>query len=360
MRILAVNAGSTSVKLRVVGAGGVEQSEDLGAPGEGLAAELDRFLERAGSLDAVAHRVVHGGARYREAVRIDDATRRALDEVTALAPLHNPPALAAIDACRRARPDIPAVACFDTAFHATLPPDAYTYALPREWTEQRGVRRFGFHGLSCAWAVRRLGEMLPASPRRVVVCHLGGGASVTAVADGCSVDTTMGFTPLAGLVMATRSGDVDPGVLLWMLRSGVSPAQLGDLLEHHSGLAGLSGQSGDMKSLLACRRDGDETAAGAVAVYLHRLRSAVGAMAAAAAGIDCLVFTGGVGEGAGEIRAETCGQLGWLGVALDRRANEAAGADDTVISPPGAAVTTVIVHAREELQMASEARHLLD
>ena len=358
MRIVTVNAGSTSVKLRVVDDGRTEDPVDLGPPGPDTAAALDAYLGDAGQIAALAHRVVHGGDAYRAAVVLDDGVRARLEGLAGLAPLHNPPALAAIDAARAARPDLPAVACFDTAFHATLPPAASTYALPDEWRQQRGVRRFGFHGLSCAWSARRVAQMVEGA-ERVVVCHLGGGASVTAIAGGRSVDTTMGFTPLSGLVMATRSGDVDPGALLWMLRNGLDPAGLDDLLEHRSGLAGLSGGSGDMRAVLEARRGGDPRAGLALDVYQHRLRAAVAAMAAALGGVDCLVFTGGVGEHADEVRAEACAGLAWMGVGVDQVANGAVGAADATISPPGAAVTVVVIHAEEDLQMAGEAGALL-
>ena len=293
---------------------------------------------------------------------MSEDVRRELEGLNDLAPLHNPPALAGIDAARRLLPGVPSVACFDTAFHAGLPPASSTYAIPSDWVSRWGIRRYGFHGLSCAWAVRRAATMLPATkdPLRLIVCHLGGGASVTAVSGGHSVDTTMGFTPLEGLVMATRSGDLDPGALLWALQHGLSADAALDDLERKAGLLGLSGgKSSDMRVLLEARAVGDEAASLAVSVYVHRLRAKVAAMAAATGGADALVFTGGVGENSALIRSETCRDLGWMGVALDERANAAADQADADVSAAGAPVRTTVVHAREELEIASQCRRLL-
>jgi acetate kinase len=298
--------------------------------------------------DAVGHRVVHGGARFREAVLVDDGVVAALAELSELAPLHQPAALAGIAAVGRALADVPAVACFDTAFHATLPPAAATYALPREWRERFGLRRFGFHGLSHAYASRR------AAAARVVRCHLGAGASLAAVSDGVCVDTTMGFTPIEGLVMATRSGSVDPGLVLWLLRHGLDVDALEQGLDRAGGLKGLSGE-GDMRALLA--RD-DADARLALGVYVHRLRAAIAAMAAALGGLDALVFTGGVGEHAPEIRARAADGLGFLGVALDEQANARA-TGDAEIGAPGAVVRAIVVTAREDLEVARGVRQLL-
>ncbi len=244
---------------------------------------------------------MHGGDRFRTAVRLDDDTLAALRELTLLAPLHQPKSLAAIEAVSAAFPDVPAVACFDTAFHATLPAAASTYALPRAWRERYGVRRFGFHGLSHAYASRQA-----AGARRVVTCHLGAGASLCAVLDGRSVDTTMGFTPLEGLVMATRSGSVDPGLLLWLQQhEGLSVDQMADALEHSSGLLGLAGTA-DMRTVV---ERSDDDARLAFDVYVHRLRAGIGAMAASLGGLDALVFTGGVGERSAEVREAACDGL---------------------------------------------------
>ncbi len=363
MRVLVVNAGSKSVKLRLVGDGDqVLTGADLGPPDEGPLDQLTAFVAGAGGIDAVGHRVVHGGSRFTEPVVVTDGVRRDLEGLNDLAPLHNPPALAGIDAARRLLPETPSVACFDTAFHAGLPPASYAYAIPADWVTRWGIRRYGFHGLSCAWAVGRATAMVPRRdhPLRVVVCHLGGGASVTAIDDGRSVDTTMGFTPLEGLVMATRSGDLDPGALLWALQHGLAGEEAFEDLERRSGLLGLSGGlSSDMRVLLDARAKGDEAATLAVSTYVHRLRAKIAAMAAATAGCDVLVFSGGVGENSPAIRSDTCDGLGWMAVAIDEVANSGVGDADTDISAPGARLRTLVVHAREELEIASQCRRLL-
>jgi acetate kinase len=328
--ILVVNAGSTSLKLSLVEADGETE------PVASLAA-APRDVE------AVAHRVVHGGERFREPVVIDDEVERELAALADLAPLHNAPALTAIESGRRALPDVPHVAVFDTAFHATLPPEASTYALPRRFRDDFGIRRYGFHGLSVQWAAERV--PVP----RLVVCHLGGGCSVTAVRDGRSVDTTMGFTPLEGVPMATRAGSVDPGALLHLLRSGAVTAEALDrALEHESGLLGLGG-SEDPRKLEGTI---------ALAVYTYRIAGAVAAMAVALGGLDALVFTAGVGEGSSRVRADVCARLAFLGVALDTVANQSAVPDADVASP-SSRVRVVVVHAREDLVAARAARTLL-
>jgi acetate kinase len=360
MRILVVNAGSQSVKLRVIDAEEtVAASADLGPPGSGLADELGEYLDRAGPVDVVGHRVVHGGQQLTATTRIDSQVRETLASVCELAPLHNRPALAGIDAVARRLPRVPAFACFDTAFHSRLPPEAAAYAIPSQWVERWGIRRYGFHGLSCAWATARAAHLLgqPIEQLRLVICHLGGGASVTAVAGGRSVDTTMGFTPLEGLVMATRSGDLDPGALLWALNHGLSIREAENALEHQSGLLGLSGgYSSDMRDLLSRRTEHDEAAELAISVYVHRLREKVAAMMAACRGAAALIFTGGVGENAAAIRSETCAGLSWLGIHIDESANAAVEGSDCEVSLPGAAIRTLVVHAREDLQIAAECR----
>jgi acetate kinase len=356
VRVLVVNAGSSSVKLRVLGDDDVLLGErDLEAPrSEVDADELTRALADLPDADMVGHRVVHGGRRFREAVRVDDEVLRALHELADLAPLHQPKSLAALEAVSQTLPGLPAVACFDTAFHATLPAAAATYALPASLSERFGLRRYGFHGLSHAYASCRAAQLLGRSPDglRVVTCHLGAGASLAAVRDGQSVDTTMGFTPLEGLVMATRSGSVDPGLVLWLLEhAGVTEPELADVLEHESGLLGLSGTA-DMRQMLA--RD-DETSALALEVYMHRLCAGVAAMAAALDGLDALVFTGGVGENAPEVRRRAGAGLRWLGVQLDDQRNSAPGGD-VDISHTGAAVRTLVIAAREDLEIARQVR----
>jgi acetate kinase len=336
LTVLVVNAGSTSLKLSAV------EEDDSAVPVASLA--------EGPSVDAVAHRIVHGGARFREPVVIDDAVRRELDSLTELAPLHNSPALAAVDEARRALPGVPHVAVFDSAFHATLPEEAYTYALPRRWREEWGIRRYGFHGLSVAWAAERV----PVD--RLVVCHLGGGCSVTAVLDGRSVDTTMGFSPLEGVPMATRPGTIDPEILLYLQRhSAATPNELEHALEHESGLVGLAG-TGRVEELEA-REDHDARLA--LAVFSRRVAGAVASAAAAAlGGVDAVVFTAGIGESSAGVRAEICGRLAFLGVELDEQANREA-RPDVEVALPGSAVRVWVVHAREDAIAARAARSLL-
>ena len=355
-----MNAGSSSVKLRLLDDGdAVVGAADLQAE----RGELDPFALRAAveslpTPDAVGHRVVHGGERFRTAVRLDPEVVAALRELIELAPLHQPKSLAALDVVADALPGVTAVACFDTAFHAALPPAAATYALPSEWRERFGLRRYGFHGLSHAYAARRAGEMLGRSDLRLVSCHLGAGASLAAVRAGRSVDTTMGFTPLEGLVMATRSGSVDPGLLLWLLeREAMSEREMAAALEHDSGLAGLAGTA-DMRIVLDRAERGDADARLALDVYVHRLQGHIGAMATAAGGMDALLFTGGVGENAAEVRRLACEGLGFLGVVLDDDRNRAA-SGDAAIGADRAAVAALVVESREDIQIAAEVRRVL-
>ena len=318
-------------------------------------------VEDIEGVDAIGHRIVHGGTEFVEPVRIDERVVRRLTELTDLAPLHQPKSLRALELVSRRFPDVPAVACFDTAFHARIPASASTYALPREWRTRWDLRRFGFHGLSHEWASNRALELMGGADRtttRIVTCHLGAGASLAAVRDGRSVDTTMGFTPLDGLVMATRSGEVDPGLILWLEEHmGMPPSELASTLEHRSGLFGLTGTA-DLKAILEREAAGDEQAALAVGVYLHRLRGYVAAMAAALGGIDALVFTGGVGEHAAPIRERTAEGLGFLGVAVDPARNESPDLD-AEIGAAGAPVRTFVVAAREDLQVAHSVRAVL-
>ena len=354
-----MNAGSSSLKLSLL-----DERDELLA-GDELDApkarvdddELRTVIAQLPDVDAVGHRIVHGGERFKGPVRIDDEVRAALRELTDLAPLHQPKSLAALDAVSRALPEVPAVACFDTAFHATLPDAAATYAIPAEWRTRWHIRRYGFHGLSHAYASRRAAEMLGDPRGRIVICHLGAGASLAAVSDGHSVDTTMGFTPLDGLVMATRSGSLDPGLVLWLLEhERLRERKLSSALEHDSGLRALAGTA-DMREVLAKRAAGDEAARLALDVYAHRLRAEVAAMSAALGGLNALVFTGGVGERSAPVRNEACRGLGFLGVELDARANDQA-TGDTDVSAPGAAVRVLIIAAREDLEIARQVREV--
>ena len=361
MRILVVNAGSSSLKLSLVDNGTTAAEEDLPlSRGQFEPSAVASVLGRLGgdTADAVGHRVVHGGRQFVAAVLLDDAVRKKLDDLVDLAPLHQPKSLAGIDAVSQVLPGIPAVACFDTAFHAGMPAAAATYALPPEWRKRWDLRRYGFHGLSHAYATRRVSELLGHVPARLVVCHLGSGASLAAVRDGRSVDTTMGFTPLEGLVMGTRSGSVDPGLVLWLAdHAGTPPAELAATLDNRSGLLGLAGTA-DMREVQARAAGGDSAAGLALDVYLHRLRGLIASMAAALEGLDTLVFTGGVGEHAAGIRARAANGLGFLGVGLDEGRNARADGD-TDITAAGAAVRAFVVAAREDMEIARQVREVL-
>ncbi len=309
--------------------------------------------------DAVAHRVVHGGTRFRAPTLIDHAVLDELDELSSLAPLHNPIAVETIRVQRELLPGVPCVAVFDTAFHASLPRDAYVYGLPWAWFEEWGVRRFGFHGLSVTWSVRRAAELLgaPAESLALVVAHLGSGCSVTAVKDGESVATSLGFTPLEGLVMGTRAGSVDPGVLLYALRSrGVSADGLDQVLQHESGLLGISGLSGDVRVLLEAASAGNERAQLALDIFVRRAAEEIAAAAANLARLDALVFTGGIGENSGPMRAAICARLAVLGVAPLEAVPVA---DDMVFARATAPVAVLRVAAREDLVMAEAAAAVL-
>ena len=364
MRVLVVNAGSSSLKLRLLGdhdellSGAELEAPDSRFDKGELREALNSGLGRA---DAVGHRIVHGGERYRSAVRIDPDVERTLRQLADLAPLHQAKSLAALDAVSAALPDVPAVACFDTAFHATLPAAAATYALPRAWRERWGLLRYGFHGLSHAWVARRVPELLGRETigLRIVSAHLGAGASLCAIADGASCDTTMGFTPLEGLVMSTRSGTVDPGMLLWLLEhEQLSPGELADSLEHRAGLLGLCGTA-DMEELLRRVARDDASARLALEVYVHRLRASIGAMTASLGGVDVLVFTGGVGERSAQVRGLTAQGLEFLGVEIDEQRNRDAEGDRN-ISAHGSTVATLAIEAREDLEIARQVRAALD
>ena len=378
MRVLVVNAGSSSLKLALLDDQDATLAEAELPTAEGpidgrrLHQELGSTL---GEADAVGHRIVHGGDRFCEPVRVDASVRAALRELVDLAPLHQPKSLAALDAVSKLLPELPAVACFDTAFHATLPAFASTYALPAPWRERWGLRRYGFHGLSHAWVARRVPALLgrDISELRVVSCHLGAGASLCAISEGRSLDTTMGFTPLEGLVMATRSGSVDPGLLLWLLEhEDLSASELAETLERRSGLFGLCG-SADMREVLeraqwqerppdtstGSQESGPAAAQLALGVYLHRLRGSIAAMACALGGIDVLAFTGGVGEHSAELRERTACGLAFLGVALDQDRNRSA-RPDAEIGTLQAPVSTMVLRAREDLEIAGQVRAVLE
>jgi acetate kinase len=365
LRVLVVNAGSSSLKLSLLDHDdAIIGSANLPATG-GVwddSALADALVDWPVP-DAVGHRVVHGGREFTAPVQIDDHVLARLTGLTDLAPLHQPKSLAGIDMIRRILPGIPAVACFDTAFHATLPEAASTYAIPATWRDAYGLRRYGFHGLSHSYAARRATELT--GGHRIVVAHLGAGASLCAVRDGRSIDTTMGFTPLEGLVMATRSGSLDPGLLLWLNTHAKVPiAEIGDTLEHRSGLLALAGTA-DMAEILTRT---DPPARLAVEVYIHRLCREIAAMTASLGGLDALVFTGGVGEHAPQIRARTVAGLAYLGLQIAPDRNEDVDGD-AVIDTAGSAGGdragipgmrhVLVVTAREDLEIAGGTRHVI-
>lgn len=363
LRILVVNSGSSSLKLRIIGEGDrVVAHRDFESAGGRLdPGQLAAAIRGMGRIDAVGHRVVHGGSAYSDAVLIDKAVVETLTELAELAPLHQSAALAGIDTVGRVLPDVPAVACFDTTFHQSLPTAAHTYALPADWRQRYGLRRFGFHGLAHRYATRRAAELIgrPVMELRIVSCHLGSGASLAAVQHGRSVDTTMGFTPLEGLVMGSRSGSVDPGLLCWLqLHAGIGIEEIADALERRSGLVGLAGTP-DMRTVLERVEAGDGTAILALQVYAHRLRAGIAAMTATLGGLDVLVFTGGVGENAPTVRAAAVERLGFLGIGLDASRNATA-IPDADIGGGGAPVRAVVIAAREDLEIARCVRRVLE
>jgi len=308
-------------------------------------------------LRAVGHRVVHGGEHYTTGVRITPEVKRVIGDLAELAPLHNPASLDGITAVEQVLPNVPQVAAFDTAFHATLSESARTYPVPQQWTREWGMRRYGFHGLSHSYCAGRAAEMIGRRDLRLIIAHLGNGASVSAVCNGICVDTSMGFTPLEGLMMGTRSGTVDPGMIVHLLRhKGLSADELDHALNYESGLLGVSGVSSDLRQVLS-ELAGNPNARLAVEVYVHRIRQTVGAMAATLGGVDALVFTAGVGEHAPEIRKRVCEKLNYLGLELDRTANETCKPDIDVAMPASAARILVIA-TREDLTIMRETRKL--
>jgi acetate kinase len=393
MNILLLNAGSSSLKATLMradgtvvanglgdwagsvtryeyeGAGGKGRSEEV--PWKGHARAVQRFisdlhhaepvvLPGTSALAAVGHRVVHGG-QFTSSVRITPEFRSRITALADLAPLHNPPSLETLAAAEAELPGVPQVAVFDTAFHATLPPEARTYPVPGLWTRDWGIRRFGFHGLSHAYCARRAAEMLgrPAEGLRLIICHLGHGCSASAVRDGRCVDTTMGFTPLDGLMMGTRSGSVDPGIVLHVQQHhGLTADQVEAALNRESGLLGVSGVSGDMRQVLEAARAGNEQARLALAVYTHRVRQAIGAFAVTMGGVDALVFTAGVGEHSGEVRESICAGLECLGLGLDAQAN-AARRPDADVARPDSRGRILIIATREDVTMLREVIQVL-
>jgi acetate kinase len=315
-------------------------------------------LQSPEDLRAVGHRVVHGGDRYTCAVAITSKVKRTIEELTELAPLHNPASLEGINAVEQVLPKVPQVAVFDTAFHATLSEAARTYPLPQKWTREWGIRRYGFHGLSHSYCSTEAAKRIGRRGLRLVIAHLGNGASVSAVRDGVCIDTSMGFTPLEGLMMATRSGTVDPGILIYLLRhKGLDVEQLDKALNYESGLLGISGISSDLRQLLS-ELAHSPNARLAVDVYVHRIVQTIGAMSATLGGIDALVFTAGVGERSAKIRKRVCEKLKYLGLEVDAVANEKCHPDADIATPASTARILVIA-TREDLTIMRETRRLV-
>lgn len=373
MRVLALNCGSSSVKSALIDAATGQRLHEvhvekidwghaqLHGVQDAVEHVLSEYQRVASPPEAVAHRVVHGGEKFQTATLLDDAVLNEIDRLSALAPLHNPPAVAAIRQARQSLPDIPHVAVFDTAFHATLPEHAREYALAKDVRERLGIRRFGFHGINHAHVASSVASYLANDQLRIICCHLGNGASVTAIESGRSVDTSMGMTPLEGLVMGTRAGDVDPGVLLQLFRSKeLSAEQLDDLLNKGSGLKGLTG-SNDMREIEKRASAGDEDCQRAITLYAYRIRKYIGAYAAAMGGVDVVAFTAGIGEHSSLIRARCTEQLGLLGITLDESRNRAAklSAEQPIELIGQGRVHVLVVRADEELAMAREAAHTI-
>nr|BFE61848.1 acetate kinase [Dactylosporangium thailandense] len=365
--ILVLNSGSSSVKFRVVdladpGAGERGLIERIGEPGgvPDHAAALGQVLDGLGdaAIEAVGHRIVHGGSRFNAPAVVDDDVLEVLRALVPLAPLHNPGGITGIEAAREKLPAVPHVAVFDTAFHATIPPAASTYAIDRDLAQRYDIRRFGFHGTSCGYVAGRAAALLerPLEDLNLIVLHLGNGASATAVRGGRSVDTSMGLTPLEGLVMGTRSGDLDPAVPAYLNRvAGMDFAAVDDTLQRHAGLLGLAGVN-DMRTILERREAGDSAASLAFDVYCHRIRKYVGAFHAVLGRLDAIVFTAGVGEHAPAVRAAALRGLDSWGIAVDESRNAAS---ERIISPDGSRVAVCVVPTDEEHAIAEQTAALV-
>jgi acetate kinase len=388
--VLVLNSGSSSVKFALLHPGSGErmlggEAEEVGTPEavlhiqqedsdpvtehladgsyQAVVSRILGYLPESGSgLAGAGHRVVHGGARFTSSVLVDDEVIAAIRAAISLAPLQNPANLAGIEAVRALRPDLPQAAVFDTAFHQTMPPAAFRYAVPEEWYTRYDVRRYGFHGTSHRFVAGRAAALLgrPLGELRLVTAHLGNGCSLAAVRDGLSVDTTMGLTPMEGLVMGTRSGDVDPGVFGYLAeRAGLTVDQITDTLDTASGLAGLSGVGNDMRAIQSAAADGHERARLALAVFVYRLAKAVAGMVVGLERLDALVFTGGIGENSVEVRSQVLARLAFLGLAEDPKANARHGrATGGRISPDGP-VLALVVPTDEELMIARDTARLI-
>lgn len=398
MNILVLNCGSSSVKYKLIetesrkvkAEGGVEK---IGLPdsflkfktasGEKKVLELPMpehtsavrnilnlltdkeygCIKDYREIDAVGHRVVHGGEKFNKSVLIDAEVERMIKECYDLAPLHNPANMTGIEAIKAVLPDVPQVAVFDTAFHQTMPDSAYMYALPYELYERYGIRRFGFHGTSHRYVSARVCEMLGVDieKQKIITCHVGNGGSITAIEGGRSVDTSMGLTPVEGLMMGTRSGDVDPGALTFLMdKEGLDAKGISDLVNKKSGVNGVSGVSSDMRDIDAAIRKGNDRARLALEMYIHRIVKYVGAYAAVLNGVDIIVFTGGVGENQSATRRDVCANLTYLGVEIDDKVNNATHGDEAIISTASSKVKVVVVPTDEELMIALDTKEIVE
>lgn len=397
MNILVLNCGSSSVKYKlieikankVLAEGGIEK---IGLPdafikfkfgNEKIQQDLDindhvgaikSILDNLTSkeygcikdfkeIDAVGHRVVHGGEKFNKSVLINDEVIAKIKECYGIAPLHNPVNMAGIDAINEVLPEVPQVGVFDTAFHQTMPAKSYMYALPYKYYAEDGVRRYGFHGTSHRYVSQRVCEFLGVEPKgkKIITCHVGNGGSITAVKDGKSIDTSMGLTPTEGLMMGTRCGDVDPGALIFLMdKHNLSSKDMLNMVNKESGLAGVSGVSSDMREITAAAKQGNEKAILALEMYEQRITKYVGAFAAEMGGVDIIVFTGGVGEHQSSTRANVCNPLRFMGVEIDDAANDANNGDEGIISTPNSAVKVVVIPTDEEYMIAKDTEAIIE
>ena len=397
MNILVLNCGSSSVKYKlieikankVLAEGGIEK---IGLPdafikfkfgNEKIQQDLDindhvgaikSILDNLTSkeygcikdfkeIDAVGHRVVHGGEKFNKSVLINDEVIAKIKECYGIAPLHNPVNMAGIDAINEVLPEVPQVGVFDTAFHQTMPAKSYMYALPYKYYAEDGVRRYGFHGTSHRYVSQRVCEFLGVEPKgkKIITCHVGNGGSITAVKDGKSIDTSMGLTPTEGLMMGTRCGDVDPGALIFLMdKHNLSSKDMLNMVNKESGLAGISGVSSDMREITAAAKQGNEKAILSLEMYEQRITKYVGAFAAEMNGTDIIVFTGGVGEHQSSTRANVCKPLRFMGVEIDDAANDANNGDEGIISTPNSAVKVVVIPTDEEYMIAKDTEAIIE
>lgn len=396
MKILVINAGSSSLKYQLIDMDSKEVMakglcERIGIDGSLLnhtvngnklqiptemknhaqaikaviAALLDKehgVISDMSEISAVGHRVVHGGEKFSQSVVITEAVKKALEECIDLAPLHNPPNLTGINACEEAMPGVPQVAVFDTAFHQTMPAESYLYAIPYKYYEKHKIRRYGFHGTSHKYVAGRAAAMLGKNIEdlKIITCHLGNGSSITAVNGGKSMDTTMGFTPLAGLLMGTRCGDIDPAIVTFIMeKEGLSASEMDTVMNKQSGILGLSGVSSDFRDVEKAAAEGNKVAQIGLNMFDYQVKKTIGAYAAAMGGVDAIVFTAGVGENNKVLRANVAKGLAFMGVAIDDEKNAVRG-EEIDISAPNATVRTLVIPTNEELAIAMETQALVD